>query len=99
MRRGREYVELQLSENIDLATLAAVAGLSMHHLAQEFKQSAGVTPHHSLTKKRVERAQKMLAEMDLDYLKLRTPPVIWRVIFVTWSVLRLGSFGGRNAGL
>jgi transcriptional regulator of acetoin/glycerol metabolism len=38
------------------------------------------------------------------YLKLRTPPasptkVIWRVIFVTWSVLRLGSFAGRNARL
>jgi AraC-like DNA-binding protein len=66
MRRVREYVELRLSENIDLATLAAVAGLSMHHFAREFKQSAGVTPHHYLTKKRVERAQEMLAETDLS---------------------------------
>jgi AraC-like DNA-binding protein len=66
MRRVREYVEIHLSENIDLATLAAVAGLSMHHFARQFKQSAGVTPHHYLTKKRIERAQEMLADTDLS---------------------------------
>jgi transcriptional regulator GlxA family with amidase domain len=66
MRRVREYVELHLSENIDLPTLAAVAGLSMDHFARQFKQSAGVTPHHYLTKKRVGRAQEMLAETDLS---------------------------------
>jgi transcriptional regulator of acetoin/glycerol metabolism len=66
MRRVREYVEMHLSENIDLAMLAAVAGLSMHHFARQFKQSAGVTPHHYLTKKRVERAQEMLAQTDLS---------------------------------
>jgi len=66
MRRVREYVETHLSENTDLATLAAVAGLSMHHFARQFKQSARVTPHHYLTKKRVERAQEMLAQTDLS---------------------------------
>jgi AraC-like DNA-binding protein len=66
MRRVREYVELHLSENIDLTMLAAVAGLSMHHFARQFKQSAGVTPHHYLTKRRVERAQEMLAQTDLS---------------------------------
>jgi AraC-like DNA-binding protein len=66
MRRVREYVEMHLSENTDLATLAAVAGLSMHHFARQFKQSAGVTPHHYLTKKRVERAQEMLAQTELS---------------------------------
>jgi transcriptional regulator of acetoin/glycerol metabolism/AraC-like DNA-binding protein len=66
MRRVREYVEMHLSENTDLATLAAVAGLSMHHFARQFKQSAGVTPHYYLTKKRVERAQEMLAQTDLS---------------------------------
>ena len=66
MRRVREYVEIHLSKNIDLAALAAVAGLSMHHFARQFKQSSGVTPHHYLTKKRVERAQEMLVETDLS---------------------------------
>jgi transcriptional regulator of acetoin/glycerol metabolism/AraC-like DNA-binding protein len=66
MRRVREHVEAHLSESIDLVMLAAVAGLSVHHFAREFKQSAGVTPHYYLTQMRVERAQDMLAHTDLS---------------------------------
>jgi transcriptional regulator of acetoin/glycerol metabolism len=66
MRRVRDYVEANLSDSIDLATLAAVAGLSIHHFAREFKQSAGVAPHHYLIQKRVERAQHMLAHTNLS---------------------------------
>jgi AraC-like DNA-binding protein len=66
MRRVREYVEMHLGESINLDMLAAVAGLSVHHFAREFKQSAGVTPHNYLTQKRVERAQEMLAKTDLS---------------------------------
>jgi transcriptional regulator GlxA family with amidase domain len=65
MRRVREYMEVHLGESIDLSMLAGVAGLSVHHFARQFKQSIGVTPHHYLTKKRVERAQEMLAQTDL----------------------------------
>jgi transcriptional regulator GlxA family with amidase domain len=57
---------MHLSESTDLATLAAVAGVSMHHFARGFKQSAGITPHYYLTQKRVERAQDMLAHTDLS---------------------------------
>lgn len=66
MRRVREYVAAHLSESTDLAMLAAVAGLSIHHFAREFKQSAGMTPHYYLRQKRVERAQDMLANTDLS---------------------------------
>jgi AraC-like DNA-binding protein len=66
MRRIREYVEAHLGDSMDLATLAAVAGLSIHHFARGFKQSTGLTPHHYLTQKRVERAQDMLAHTALS---------------------------------
>jgi transcriptional regulator of acetoin/glycerol metabolism/AraC-like DNA-binding protein len=66
MRRVREYVEANLSDSIDLATLASVAGLSIRHFAREFKQSAGIAPHHYLIQKRVERAQHMLALTDIS---------------------------------
>jgi len=66
MRRIQEYIEVHLSENIDLVMLSAVGGLSMHHFARQFKQSAGVTPHHYLIEKRIERAQEMLAHSDLS---------------------------------
>jgi len=102
MRRVREYVEVHLGESIDLSMLAGVAGLSVHHFARQFKQSVGVTPHHYLTQKRVERAQEMwLRRISRCRKSLLRPAflsnAIWRVISVTYSVLRLASFGGRSA--
>jgi AraC-like DNA-binding protein len=70
MRRVREYVEVHLGESIDLSMLAGVAGLSVHHFARQFKQSAGVTPHLYLTKKRVERAQEMLVQTGLSLAEI-----------------------------
>src|SRR5258706_502712 len=52
MRRVREYVEVHLDESIDLSMLARVAGLSVHHFARQFKQSAGVTPQQVLSRSR-----------------------------------------------
>jgi AraC-like DNA-binding protein len=70
MRRVQEYMKAHLGEGIDLAMLAGVAGLSMHHFARQFKHSIGVTPHHYLTRKRVERAQEMLAQTDLSLAEI-----------------------------
>jgi AraC-like DNA-binding protein len=70
MRRVREYVKAHLGESIDLSMLAGVAGLSVHHFARQFKQSAGVTPHAYLTQKRVERAQEMLVQTDLSLAEI-----------------------------
>jgi transcriptional regulator GlxA family with amidase domain len=70
MRRVREYVAAHLGESIDLSMLAGVAGLSVHHFARQFKQSAGVTPHAYLTQKRVERAQEMLVQTGLSLAEI-----------------------------
>jgi AraC-like DNA-binding protein len=65
-RRVREFVEAHLSENINLASLATVAGLSVHHFAREFKHSVGITPHQYLIQRRLERAKQMLAQTNLS---------------------------------
>jgi transcriptional regulator GlxA family with amidase domain len=70
VRRVREYVEVHFGESIDLSQLAGVAGLSVHHFARQFKQSAGVTPHLYLTQKRVERAREMLVQTDLSLAEI-----------------------------
>ena len=70
MRRVREYVEVHLGESIDLSMLAAAAGLSVHHFARQFKQSAGVTPHVYLTQQRVERARDLLVQTDLPLAEI-----------------------------
>ena len=70
MRRVREFVEVHLGESVDLSMLAGVAGLSVHHFARQFKQSAGVTPHAFLTQKRIERAQEMLVQTNLSLAEI-----------------------------
>jgi transcriptional regulator of acetoin/glycerol metabolism len=70
MRRVREYVETHMSESIDLAALAGIAGLSLYHFARAFKQSVGMTPHHYLVQRRVERAQEMLARVELSLAEI-----------------------------
>jgi AraC-like DNA-binding protein len=66
MRRVYEYIEAHLNDSIELVELSAVAGLSIFHFARQFKQSAGVTPHHYLVRRRVARAQELLAGTDLS---------------------------------
>ena len=70
MRRVREHVEMHLSESIDLATLAAIAGLSLYHFARAFRRSAGVAPHQYLVQRRVERAQDLLARTELSLAEI-----------------------------
>jgi len=65
LHRVSDYIDSHLSENIGLANLAAISGLSMFHFAREFKQSMGVTPHDYLVQKRVEKAQEMLVHSEL----------------------------------
>jgi transcriptional regulator GlxA family with amidase domain len=70
LRRVQEYVEAHFSENTDLTTLASVAGLSKPHFAREFRRSTGITPHHYLTQKRVERARDLLAQTSLSLAEI-----------------------------
>jgi AraC-like DNA-binding protein len=65
LQRIFKYIEEHLAENVELAMLANIAGLSRWHFAREFKQSTGITPHFYLILRRLERAQQLLAETDL----------------------------------
>ena len=63
-RRVREYIDSHLDENIGLDTLAATAGLSVHHFARAFRQSVGEPPHSYVLRRRIDRAQQMLKETN-----------------------------------
>ena len=62
----RDHVDAHLTENITLEALAEIAGLSRCHFARAFKQSAGTAPHAYLMQRRLERAERLLAETDLS---------------------------------
>jgi AraC-like DNA-binding protein len=70
LQRIREYIEEHLTENIELETLAVIAGLSKWHFARAFKQSVGTPPHCYLIQRRLQRAQELLAETDLSLAQI-----------------------------
>jgi AraC family transcriptional regulator len=64
MRLVLEYVNAHLSRNIHLAELARLADMSQFHFLRQFRNSAGVTPHHYLVRRRVEVATDILLRED-----------------------------------
>jgi len=64
-RRLREvltYIEDNLSQNISLADIAAVAGLSVSHFKSLFRETVGMPAHQYLIRRRVDRAKSLLGE-------------------------------------
>lgn len=64
VRQIRDYVEAHLSNELKLDELAAVAHISSFHFARLFKAATGETPHHFVTKLRIERAKTLLKNTD-----------------------------------
>lgn len=55
------YIEANIGERITLADLAAAAGLSRMYFAKQFRATTGIRPHDFVLRKRIERAQQLLA--------------------------------------
>jgi AraC family transcriptional regulator len=62
-----EYIEEHLDAGPTLEQLAAVARLSPHYFARQFKRATGLPPHQYVILRRVERAKQLLqARTDLS---------------------------------
>ena len=59
------YVEDNLSSDLSLGELAAVAGISPSHCKAIFRESMGVSMHQYVVQRRVERARTLLSQTDL----------------------------------
>jgi AraC family transcriptional regulator len=66
LRQVFVYIEDNLAENIALADLAAVVGLSVSHFTVLFREAVGLSAHQYLINRRVERAKEMLSEGKLS---------------------------------
>lgn len=62
LRRVRTYLEDRLGEDVDLPTLAVIAGVSPRHLTALFQRATGLPPHRWLMRRRVERACELLLD-------------------------------------
>jgi AraC family transcriptional regulator len=70
MRRVLDFIDENLSEDLRLATLASVAGISPHHFAELFRKSVGDSPHRYVMGQRVERAKRMLRFADTSIAEI-----------------------------
>ena len=62
LKRVLDYIAASLDENISLAQLSAIAGMSPHYFSEMFKQSTGRTPHTYVLHQRIERAKQRLRD-------------------------------------
>jgi len=60
LRRVTDYIQDNLTADLSLAELAAVAGVSPSHFALLFKQSVGLPVHRYIIHRRVDRAIALL---------------------------------------
>jgi AraC family transcriptional regulator len=65
LRRVTEFIEAHLDQDLSLARLADVAGVSGSHLKTLFRRSLGLPVHEYVIQRRVERAKALLLEGDL----------------------------------
>lgn len=66
IRRAVELMHANLDRDLPLEELAAAAYISPFHFSRLFKKLTGTSPHAYLATLRVERAQTLLAETDLN---------------------------------
>lgn len=62
LRRVIDYIEASLTERLDVATLASVAGMSPAHFATRFRQATGLPPHEAVIRLRLARSKELLAD-------------------------------------
>jgi AraC-like DNA-binding protein len=65
LRLARDHIDRHYAAPLDLAGLAAVAGVSRYHFARSFEAAYGETPIRYLTRRRIERAQDLLRAANL----------------------------------
>ena len=60
IRRTQDFIEEHLGDDLTLASLANVAGISACYFGRRFRNSLGVAPHQYLLQRRLDRARNLL---------------------------------------
>ncbi|MFL5653151.1 MAG: AraC family transcriptional regulator [Ktedonobacteraceae bacterium] len=71
-RRITALIEERLAEDLSLAELASEVGLSPSHFSSLFRKTTGLSPHHYLVQRRLERAQHLLTSTNLSIGEIAT---------------------------
>jgi AraC family transcriptional regulator len=83
------YVEDNLSEDLSLKELAAVAGVSVSHIKTTFRESVGLPVHQYVIQRRVDRAQMLLREGKLPISRIAAETGFSHQSHLSYHVRRL----------
>jgi AraC-like DNA-binding protein len=71
LRRSiEEYIDLHLEKDLSVEELASHLGISTAHFARSFRSSVGLAPHAYVMRRRLLRAQELLASTDLPLIDI-----------------------------
>lgn len=62
-----DYIDSNLNFDVSLIRLAEIAGVSVFHFSQMFKQNMGVSPHQYVLHVKTDRARRLIRETDTSY--------------------------------
>ena len=70
LRSIEEYIDLHLEKNLGVEELASHLGISPSYFARSFRSSVGLAPHAYVMRRRLLRAQELLANTDLPLIDI-----------------------------
>ena len=89
LRLAKDHMDRHFAADLDLDSLARVAGVSKYHFARAFRTTYGETPLRYLTRRRIERAQDLLRSANLTVTE----------VCMVVGFASLGSFSSRFTAL
>jgi len=72
LQRVFSHIREHIAEELSVAELAQVVGMSQYYFSKLFKMSTGTTPHQYVMRERVERAQQHLREGQMPLAQVAT---------------------------
>ena len=70
LRSIKEYIDVHLEKNLSIKELASHLGISPSYFARSFRNSVGLAPHAYVMRRRLLRAQELLASTELPLIDI-----------------------------
>jgi AraC-like DNA-binding protein len=70
LRCIEEYIDVHLEKDLSVEELASHLGISQSHFARSFRSSVGLAPHAYVMRRRLLRAQELLASTELPFIDI-----------------------------
>ena len=70
LRSIEEYIDVHLEKELSVEDLASHLGISPSYFARSFRSSVGLAPHAYVMRRRLLRAQELLASTDLPLIDI-----------------------------